>query len=83
MKTLTAEQKQCPQGRVTGASKTSPQMEHLNDASSLLKPGAEVEKSVGSGTSEERKFIYCFSRSSVCNRETLVPLLHNLLALFI
>ena len=32
-------------------------MEHLNDASRHLKPGVEVEKSVGSGTSEERKFI--------------------------
>jgi hypothetical protein len=33
-------------------------MVHLNDASRLFKPGAEVEKSVGSGTSAERKFIY-------------------------
>ena len=32
-------------------------MVHLNDASRLLKPGAEVGKSVGSGTSEERKSI--------------------------
>lgn len=52
IETLTAEQKQCPQGRVTGASKTSPQMVHLSDASRFLKPGAEVGKSVGSGTSE-------------------------------
>ena len=32
-------------------------MVHLKDASRLLKPGAEVGKSVGSGTSERRKSI--------------------------
>ena len=44
-------------------------MVHLNDASRLLKPGAEDEKSVGSGTSEERKFILFVLALSVCNCE--------------
>lgn len=49
----TAEQKQCPQATVTGASYSSPQMSQRNEPSRDLRPGAFTDegKSVGSCTS--------------------------------
>ena len=54
---LTPEQKQWPQGRVTGPSKSSPQIVHRKDPSMLRRPGASAAggKSVGSGISARRK----------------------------
>ena len=54
---LTPEQKQWPQGRVTGPSKSSPQIVHRKDPSMLRRPGASAAggKSVGSGTWARRK----------------------------
>lgn len=56
-KLRTSEQKECPHGRTTGASKLSPQISQRRDASNVRRPGASVAggKSVGSGTADKFK----------------------------
>lgn len=60
---LTSEQKQCPQGSVTGASNHSEQMLHLVEESSFRSPGASLlsGKSVGSEMSDSRRADSAFS----------------------
>jgi hypothetical protein len=64
---LTPEQKQWPQGRVTGPSNSSPQIVHRKDPSMLRRPGASTAggKSVGSGTSARRKSFAGFVSSLI------------------
>lgn len=71
---LTPEQKQWPHGRVTGPSKSSPQIGHRKDPSMLRRPGASAAggKSVGSGTSARRESIAEFVSSPAENPKGMV-----------